>query len=128
MGRPLGSGLADVSTHVFGNFASGLKEIWRVYSEKVKERKAQQERARIAAAFNDRYTFVHEYVKGLPQLPGTALYNALPRGGYAWMCPECNKIHHPQECSVFSGLQYPGCCTTPYGNRHNYGIAMGRGA
>lgn len=81
------------------------------------------ERASIAKAFNDRYCFLTQYVEGLQRLPGTAYGSGItPAGGYAWMCPECNRIHHPTSCSVFSGLQYPHCCSTPEGHRLNQGI------
>ena len=83
----------------------------------------QNERAAIAKAFNDRYCFLIEYAKGLPRLPGTAYGTGIaPHGGFAWMCPECNQVHHPHRCSVFSGLQYPACCSTPEGHRLNEGI------
>lgn len=86
----------------------------------VRKRKAQQadetERAHIAKLFNDRYTYRKQYVEGLKYLPGSA-YGMQPRAGYAWMCPSCNKIHHPTESSVFDGLHYPACCKHPDGNR-----------
>lgn len=103
---------------------AGIGEVWRVYRERVRAVKDAKERASIAAAFNNRYTYREEYVKGLERLPGTAMGYGTPRAGFAWMCPDCNKIHHPTECSVFSGLQYPRCCTTPEGNRLCLGIRL----
>lgn len=105
---------------------AGIGEVWRVYRERVKAVKDTAERADIAAAFNDRYTYREEYVKDMERLVGTSVGTVTPRGGYAWMCPDCNKIHHPTHCSVFSGLQYPRCCTTPEGNRLNSGIRYER--
>lgn len=82
------------------------------------------ERKAIAKAFNDRYTYRKEWIAGKDQLPGTAMYGWNPRGGYAWMCPECNKIHHPVESSMFSGLQYPKCCSAWLGHRLDLGIRV----
>jgi hypothetical protein len=93
-----------------------LRKAWTLHKEDLAKRKDAKARAAIAAAFNARYTYRHEWVKGLPELPGTHMHFP-PRGGFAWMCPDCNKIHHPYENSVFSGLQYPACCGHFRGHR-----------
>ncbi|HYE39915.1 MAG TPA: hypothetical protein VEB23_08285 [Ramlibacter sp.] len=79
------------------------------------------ERAAIARAFNDRYTYRKLLVEGMPTLPGS-FYGMPHQAGYAWMCPDCNRIHHPIADSVFSGLQYPACCAHPVGHRLHQGI------
>lgn len=77
------------------------------------ERRDAAERAAIAKAFNDRYCYRREYVESHAFLPG----NATCLSGYRWMCPSCNQIHAPTECSVWVGLHYPPCCATPAGHR-----------
>lgn len=98
-----------------------LKEAARIVRARRAAERDRQERAAIAKAFNDRYAYRHEYVEGIARLPGSAM-GINPRGGYAWMCPECNRIHHPTESSVFDGLHYPRCCNTRAGNRLHFGI------
>lgn len=82
------------------------------------------ERCATAKAFNDRYCYRLLYDPQAPRLPGTAMYGLLPRGGYRWMCPDCNHLHAPTECTVWSGLQYPACCTTGAGNRLSHGVRV----
>ena len=80
-----------------------------------------KEKAAIAKAFNNRYTYRQRLVAGAPMLPGT--YYGMPHdAGYAWMCPECNRTHHPISDSVWSGLQYPACCSRAEGHRLHEGI------
>ena len=100
-----------------------LLEARSIARKKRSEQADQAASAAIAKAFNDRYTFKHEYVTGLPILPGT-FYGIPRRAGYAWMCPDCNKIHHPTESSVFDGLHYPACCSTRAGHRLSHGISL----
>ena len=102
-----------------------LAEARQITKKRVEEQRDAKERAAIAKAFNDRYTYRKEWVANKDRLPGTAMYGMNPRGGFAWMCPECNKIHHPTESSVFSGLQYPRCCNTGSGHRLDNGIRTG---
>ena len=75
------------------------------------------ERSKIAKTFNARYCYRLLYDQKAPILPGTALGGFLPTSGHRWMCPDCNNIHAPTECSFFSGLQYPACCITGFGHR-----------
>ena len=112
---------ASVSTDLLATLA----EAWRIVRRRRKEARDKAERAAIAKAFNDRYTYRKEWVEGMDRLPGSAMGGINPRAGFAWMCPECNRIHHPTESSVFSGLQYPRCCSTGAGNRLNHGINTG---
>lgn len=63
--------------------------------------------AEAARAFND----LHTYPRGI-------------RGG-RWMCPECNRVHESGECSVWTGLQYPACCSRREGHRLDEGIKVG---
>lgn len=88
-----------------------------IVAKKLADQQDTGERAAIAKTFNDRYTYRYEYVKGMPSLPGTGMFGTTPNGGYAWMCPVCNKIHMATECSVFDGIHYPRCCNTGAGNR-----------
>jgi len=104
---------------------SFLLEAWGLAKKKMQARRDAAERASIAKAFNDRYTYRVQYAKSADYLKGSAMGGFLPRGGNAWMCPECNNIHHPTECSVFSGLQYPACCGHPEGNRLYANIKTG---
>lgn len=99
-----------------------ISEIIHSIRREIAERNGARERARIARAFNDRYTYLHRYVKGQPALPGDAMYGMTPPGGNAWMCPDCNRIHLANGCSALSGLQFPGCCKTPSGHRIFSGI------
>lgn len=80
------------------------------------DRVDREERAAVARAFNDRYTYRIPYRYTDATLPGT-FYGVPHSTGFAWMCSGCNMIHHPIADSVFSGLQYPACCTHPEGNR-----------
>lgn len=99
-------------------------EAYKLVKAKRAAKAETNEKAAIAQAFNNRYTYRKEWVEGMGRLPGTAMYGINPFGGFAWMCPECNKIHHPKESSVFSGLQYPQCCGTAEGNRLSHGIKI----
>lgn len=94
-----------------------VKEAWSLYRRKQAEEREANEKRAIAKAFNDRYTYRRTWIEDADFLPGAGAFGMLVRSGFAWMCPECNKIHHPIECSVFSGLQYPACCRTSAGNR-----------
>ena len=80
------------------------------------ERLEKAELRRIAKHFNNRYTYRKPFDKDLPRLEGGA-FGLGCNGGFAWMCPDCNRIHYPTELSGISGLQYPRCCSTPQGNR-----------
>lgn len=89
----------------------------------VKDRQSQEHeskiKAHIAQVFNNRYTYQHRYyTNSVNDKLGTY-------GDYAWMCPNCNKIHNPVEVSAFSGLQYPACCTYPLGHRLDEKINKG---
>lgn len=97
-----------------------LQEAWGLYVKKREERRHEAQKRKLAQLFNSRYTYKVEYVPNLPALPGTGFFGLTPNGGYAWMCPLCNKIHHPKSNSVFSGLQYPRCCDYPEGERLSY--------
>ena len=101
-----------------------LKAKYNSYRIKKAQRIEDKKKAKIAKAFNDRYTYVNEYITNQPRLPGNSMLGPIfnPRSGYAWMCPQCNLIHHPYESSLFSGLQYPACCDTPQGHRLGRGI------
>lgn len=82
------------------------------------------ERRAIAKAWNDRYCYRVLFDDKAERLRGTAMYGLPPRGGNRWMCPDCNRIHAPTECSVWSGLQYPACCTTGAGDRLSHGVRV----
>lgn len=114
MGAP---GLRDADRSLPLTMFSRLKT-W--LAQKQEQAKAQ-EKIDLAKAFNDLYTYRQQFVKGMPYLTGT-YYGVPHRSGYAWMCPECNSIHHPYEESVWDGLHYPACCSTPAGNRLDQGI------
>lgn len=99
-----------------------FKERRQIAQQRKLEQEDINERVLIAKVFNDRYTFRKEYAIKLERLPGNSKAGINPRRGFAWMCPECNKIHHPTYTSIFSGLQYPKCCSTLEGHRLQQGI------
>jgi len=92
------------------NIWAVIKEARKIVAAESVKKAEQAERKAVARAFNDRYTFRREWVKDMPNLPGTGLFGLKYRSGYAWMCPDCNKIHHPYEINGITGLQYPACC------------------
>ena len=88
-----------------------------VKEERAKKVKAA-ERARIAKHFNDLYTYRERWdTSNDERLDGTGVWGFTPQKGYAWMCPQCNKIHLASSCSAMSGLQFPDCCDTRTGHR-----------
>lgn len=113
--------LLEVVINIMINF---LKVCYKIHKEERALKKEQAAKRKIAQLFNNRYTFKTEYVESGSRLSGTAYGGILPRAGYAWMCPECNKIHFPVNCSVWSGLQYPACCYTGHGHRLSHGIKL----
>lgn len=104
-----------------GDFIELLIDTFREVVKKRKEERLNKidklERAVIAKVFNDRYTYIKEWVPNMPYIEGVGMFGMQARGGYAWMCPECNVVHHPIELSTFTGLQYPKCCSTSKGHR-----------
>lgn len=103
------------------SFPRKLLNMWRDHRQ---ARAIAEERAAIAKAFNDRYTYRERWKEDGQRLPGTGMYGFTPLSGNAWMCPECNHVHLAESCSVFSGLQYPACCSTHAGHRHDRDIRM----
>lgn len=101
-----------------------LAEAWKITKEKRRVARDKAERAKIAHQFNNLFTYRERWDTSTEDRieKGTALWGIYPKKGYAWMCPECNKVHLADECSSMSGLQYPRCCSTPAGHRlyHNY--------
>lgn len=104
------------------SFFATIKRFFREYRENYKAKALAVERKEVARVFNDLYTYVNQYDPDRPILTGSAPFGCLPKGGNAWMCPECNKIYHPYECSIWTGIQYPGCCSTGQGHRLYYNI------
>jgi hypothetical protein len=83
-----------------------IPQAWSIIRENNKKQKDAHERSEIARLFNDRYTYVKPHKRG-----DNSVFS------HAWMCPSCNSIHYPVELSVFSGLQYPACCSHSIGHR-----------
>ena len=106
--------------------ATGLLFIVGLFVMRIKRAKVDDlaERRAVAKVFNDRYCYRVQYEENAERLTGTAAYCILPRSGNRWMCPECNRIHAPTECSLFTGIQYPACCNTASGNRLNHGVRI----
>jgi len=100
--------------------ASRLSE----WADKRRKLSLEKEKAELARRFNDLYCFDKQYVENQERLTGTAIFGILPKGGNRWMCPTCNKIHAPLNCSVWSGLQYPQCCGFCEGHRLGLGIRV----
>lgn len=99
-----------------------LAEAWKITKEKRRVAKEKSERANVARAFNDMFTYRMQWRATEERLgEGTAMWGIFPKKGYAWMCPECNRVHEAESCSSMSGLQYPRCCSTGAGHRlyHN---------
>lgn len=103
---------------------NSIGRIWSKLKAAIDDERAADERLAIAKAFNNRYCYRVQYESDAPRLGGTARFGIFPRGGNRWMCPECNHIHAPTECSVWDGLHYPACCKTSAGNRLDYGIRI----
>ena len=101
---------------------NSIGRIWSKLKSAIDEQRDADERLAIAKAFNNRYCYRVQYEHDAPRLGGTAMFGMPPRGGNRWMCPECNHIHAPTECSVWDGLHYPACCSTSSGSRLNCGI------
>jgi hypothetical protein len=101
-----------------------IREAWTLAKQKRKTAKEKAERAAVAKAFNNVFTYRYRWDTSTDDRieKGSAMYGIMPKKGYAWMCPECNKIHIADECSVMSGLQYPRCCNTGNGNRLYHSI------
>lgn len=93
-----------------------LKQAYALTKINEKEQKLKDLKANIAKNFNDHYTYVYEW-KDLGKFE-----NNLISKGHAWMCPECNTIHHPISFDSFSGLHYPKCCSTYEGHRLDFNI------
>ncbi len=96
--------------------------LWAAWKARRAALRDAAERRAIAKAWNDRYCYRVLLDPKAERLPGTGMGGFTARGGYRWMCPDCNRLHAPTECSVWSGLQYPACCTTGQGNRLSHGI------
>jgi hypothetical protein len=101
-------------TKMFQQFLEYVKQKYVLLCSSCEIRKDVCERKHIAKAFNNRYTYRHEYDP-----------YKMSGGNYslnAWMCPECNMIHRPIEFYGIAGLQYPTCCSSLKGPRLNVGI------
>jgi hypothetical protein len=106
-----------------GDIATTLKISYKTAIERRKERELAAERKKVAAAFNNIYTYRFRYDTSSNQrVAGTGMYGFTPEAGYAWMCPDCNKVHLASSCSAMSGLQYPSCCNHREGHRLYYDI------
>ena len=99
-----------------------IKKAWALAREEREAEAESREKAKIAQAFNNRYTFRKVWDESKPMMPDEGMFGCHASGGYAWMCPECNKIHYPTGLSGISGLQYPRCCSTGAGHRLDEGI------
>lgn len=95
-----------------------LKESYKIVKDKRAVAKLKAERKHVAKVFNDMYTYRHVWLDMGGYIDkGSAMYGLFPKKGHAWMCPDCNKIHIAEECSAFSGLQFPHCCNVRSGHR-----------
>ena len=79
-----------------------LREAAKITREKQLARADSNERAAIAKAFNDRYTY---------------RFKDKAAAKHAWMCPECNRVHISDEWDGLVGMQFPACCKTAAGHR-----------
>jgi hypothetical protein len=103
---------------------STIREARKIAIVKGIEKKEAAQKKKIAKIFNDRYTYNKEYLGKGEWMPseGNSFYGFGVKKDYAWMCPDCNKIHRPTGCTVFTGLQYPACCSYYQGDRLYAGI------
>lgn len=81
-----------------------------------------RQKAKIARIFNDRYAYCHVYDTARGVLPQRNTWLSEVEAGYAWMCPECNRIHNPVAYDGLVGLIYPKCCLHGRGHRLHDGI------
>ena len=80
-------------SYMFKYIWSFLKKIFGFPKELLAKRKKaidRKERMHIAKVFNDRYAYRIVYDESKPKLTGS-YYGVQHSGGYAWMCPTCNK-------------------------------------
>jgi hypothetical protein len=113
--------MTKITIKIDGFFGT-IESAWAEFVRARKENKAKKLRVLVAKHFNDLYCYGMEYVKSTTRLTGSGMGGHLPTSGNRWMCPDCNLIHAPVECSVWSGLQYPACCSTGGGHRLSHGI------
>lgn len=69
-----------------------LREARSIAKEKRLAKTDSDERAAIARAFNDRYTY---------------RFKDKAADKHAWMCPECNRTHITDGWDIFTGVQFP---------------------
>lgn len=98
-----------------------LSDLFKFAMKRIDEQREATEKAHIARGFNYRYTYRTPLISDAPYLV-EAGYGGHHSSGYAWMCPECNRVHHPIGDNMFTGLRYPACCGTREGDRLNCGI------
>ena len=84
-----------------------LREAAKITAEKRLAKADSDERAAIAKAFNDRYTY---------------RFISKADNKHAWMCPECNRVHSSIGFDPFIGMQFPGCCKAVTGHRFHENI------
>jgi hypothetical protein len=98
------------------NVFAVFKEAYKIATKDRLVKKEKDEKFKVAKAFNDRYSFYREYFDDKIQ-PAEDVKNLHYQNyqNYAWMCPDCNKIHRAVGTSVFFGLIFPACCSFNYG-------------
>jgi hypothetical protein len=96
-----------------------LKDAIRQHRERAAAKRDADERASIAKAFNDRYTYRVRLDDKSEKRATNGPWGLPLQLGFAWMCPQCNRVHEPTEWTLWTGLQYPACCSRPAGHRIN---------
>lgn len=104
------------------NIISIIRESVKTVRAQEFKTKEAKEKAAIAKLFNDRYTYCDTWKKNMGALPEPGLFGMDIEAGFAWMCPDCNSIHHPVSFSGIDGLHYPACCRYPKGGRLMFDI------
>jgi hypothetical protein len=99
-----------------------LAQKWETWMIALEDARIARQKAAIARVFNNRYTYNVRFVEDQEDLPGYNNFGMKTKGGYAWMCPSCNRVHLANAISAFSGLQYPACCKHGEGHRLHEGI------
>lgn len=86
-----------------------LREACKITEKKKRDKIDSNELTAIAKAFNDRYTY-------------RFIYTGAQK--HAWMCSKCNRVHISCGFSAFTGVEFPACCQTPFGDRLHQGIRI----
>lgn len=92
-----------------------MVEMWFKYPEKLR---LILKKRKLATQFNELYAYSEKYWDKPHMLMG--FHELRVNFPYAWMCPDCNKIHKPVKVVGIIGMIYPECCSYPEGSRADF--------